>query len=201
MLLSLAAKAEVDFRYRRVNEEDHINIDFRAFHGLWHTQFQIPTLQLKWEGGPQVEVEQKSSGKGGTRKAKTKARFRYLRREWLLRLWPKIPRLLDYLKQVKNDFYRGIHCEKINWRVEIGLKDASQTAIAAGAFWSMFGFAMTHLYRQVTVDVSQPALIVIPQFKKEIFFCDLQCIFRLRIGHIIFVGFNLLRALKRGLRG
>jgi len=201
LLLSLAMKAEVDFRYRRIEEEDHIDIDFRAFHGLWHTQYQIPTLQLEWEKGPQVEIEQVVKGKGGERQAKTTARVRYIRRGWLVRLWLKVPRLLGSFNRLRRQFYKGIHCKGINWRIEIGYKDASQTAIATGAFWTMFGFALSRLYQQVTVEVPCPALVVVPQFKKEGFLCDIQCIFHLRFGHIIFVGLNLLRTIRRDIRG
>lgn len=201
LLISLALKAEVDFRYRRIEEEDHIEIDFRAFHGIWHTQYRIPTLQLEWEKGPQVEMEQVAITKGGTRQATKKTRIRYIRRGWLFRFWPNVPRLLRYINRVKQQFYRGIHCKAINWRIEIGYKDAAHTAIAAGTFWAMLGFALSRLYQQVTVEVRCPALVVIPQFKKAGFLCDIQCIFQLRIGHIIFVGVNVLRTLKRGIRG
>lgn len=200
-LFSLAIKAEVDFRYRRIEEKDHLEIDFRALHGIWHTQYQIPTLQLEWEKGPQLEMNQVAEGKGGVRKAHSKMRFRYIRRGWLSKLWPNIPNRLGQLAWVKREFYRGIHCQAINWRIEIGYKDAAQTAIAAGAFWSMFGFALSRLYRQVIVEVSHPELVVVPQFKKEVFLCDIRCIFNLRIGHIIFVGFNAIRRFKRGRRG
>lgn len=201
LLLSLAVKAEVDFRYRRVEEEDHLDINFRAFHGLWHVTYQFPTLQLEWEKGPQIEVDQVVKTKGGTRQATTKARFRYVRRGWLASLWVKAPNLLRYLSQVKRRFYGGIHCKAIDWRIEIGYKDASATALAAGAFWTMFGFALSYLYRQVMVEVSQPKLVVVPQYKKEIFLCDIRCIFQLRIGHIIFVGLYVLKTFKRGIRG
>jgi hypothetical protein len=201
LLFSLASKAEVDFRYRRIEEEDHMEIDFRAFHGIWHIQYQIPTLQLEWEKGPQVEIEQVAIAKGGTRQATKKARIRYIRRGWLFRFWLNVPRLLRYIKRVKQQFYRGIHCKGINWRIEIGYHDAAQTAIVAGTFWTGMGFALSRLYQQVTVEVKCPALVVIPQFKKAGFLCDIQCIFQLRIGHIIFVGFNVLRTLRRGIRG
>lgn len=201
MLLSLAIKAEVDFRYRRIEEEDNIDIHLRAFRGLWHLQYQIPTLQLEWEKGPQLEFEEVAKGKGGERQATTKARFRYFRKGYLIRLWLNIPRLLRYLNRVRIRFYRGIHCKSIKWRIEIGYKDAAQTAIAAGTFWTMLGFALSRLYNQVTVEVPCPELVVVPQFKKQGFLCDLQCIFDLRIGHIIFVGLMVLRTFKRGIRG
>lgn len=201
LLLSLALKAEVDFRYRRIEEKDTIDIHLRAFKGLWHVHYQIPTLQLEWEKGPQLEYENVAETKGGTRENAGKARFRYFRRGLLTRLWLKIPRLLQYLTKLQNEFYRGIHCKAIYWRIEIGHQDARHTAIAAGAFWTLIGFALSRLYRQVTVEVSRPDLIVVPQFKKEGFFCDFKCIFHLRIGHIIFIGINLLRTLKWGIRG
>ena len=201
LLISLTLKAEVEFRYRRIEEEDNIELDFHAFHGLWHTQYIIPTLQLEWEKGPQVEIEQVAITKGGTRKARTETRFRYIRRGWLLRFWPNIPQLLRSINRVKQQFYKGIHCKSIDWRIEIGCKEAAHTAIAAGTFWTMLGFAVSKLYQQVTVEVSRPSLVVIPQFNKTGFLCDIQCIFQLRIGHIIFVGFNILKILKRGIRG
>lgn len=201
ILLSLALKAEVDFRYRRIEEEDTIDIHLRAFQGLWHVHYQIPTLQLEWEKGPQLEYENVAEAKGGTREATGKARFRYFRRGLLSRLWLKIPQLLQHLSRLKNQFYRGIHCKAINWRIEIGHEDARHTAIAAGSFWTMIGFALSRLYRQVTVEVTSPELIVVPQFKKEGFFCDFKCIFHLRIGHIIIVGINVLRTFKWGIRG
>jgi len=73
--------------------------------------------------------------------------------------------------------------------------------MAAGAFWTMLGFGISRLYQQVTVEARCPALIVVPQFKKEGFLCDIQCIFHLRIGHIIFVGIKALRTFRRDIRG
>lgn len=201
LLISLVLKIRVDFRYRRIREEDHIDLDFRMFGGLWRANYQIPTVRLEWEKGPQLEFEQVAKTKGGTRKAKTKARIRYIRRRWLSRLWLKLPNIMSFFKFLKKQFYKGIHCKDLNWQVEIGCKDACQTALAAGAFWVMIGFAMSHLYRQVTMEVPAPKLQVVPQYDKEGFFCDFQCIFHLRIGHIIFVGWTLLRAIIRGIRG
>ncbi|MBC2726801.1 MAG: DUF2953 domain-containing protein [Desulfosporosinus sp.] len=201
ILISFVFKIQVDFRYRRIQEEDHIDISFRGFNGLWQANYQIPTLQLEWEKGPQLEFEQVAESKGGVRKTTTKARVRYLRLEWLSRLWLNIPYLLKHFNRVKRKFYRGIHCKKIHWKVEIGYKDACHTAIAAGSFWAMFGYALAYLYKQVTMEVKSPVIEVIPQFKKEGFFCDVQCIFHLRIGHIILVGLTLLRTFKRGRRG
>ena len=201
LLLSLAIKVEVNFRYRRSEKKDHIEIDVRAFRGLWHIQYQIPSIQLEWEKGPQIEMEQAAKTKAAEPQPKKTLRMRYLRIEWLYRFWPRVPSLLHSINQIKRQLYRGIRCKAINWRVEIGLKDAADTAIAAGSFWTMISFALSHLYQRVTVEARRPELAVIPQFKEQGFLCDFQCIFQSRIGHIIFVGFNALRTIRRGIRG
>jgi hypothetical protein len=201
LLLSLAIKVEVNFRYKRIEKKDYTEIDIRAFRGLWHIQFQIPSFQLEWEEGPQIEVEQVPKTKVAPRQEKKTLRMRYLRVEWLYRFWPQVPFLLRRINQIKRQLYRGIRCKAINWRIEIGLKDAADTAIAAGSFWTMIGFTLSNLYRKVTVEVRCPELAVIPQFEKQGFLCDFQCIFQSRIGHIIFVGINVLRTIRRGQRG
>ncbi len=201
ILISSALKIQVDFRYRRIKEEDHIEVDFRAFKGLWRASYQIPTLQLEWEKGPQVEFEQVAKERVGVQATTSKARFRYIRWGWLSNLWLNAPLLIEHFERLKRQFYKGIHCKYLNWRVEIGYKDACQTAIVAGAFWSMFGFALSYLHKQVTMEVQAPTLVVAPQFNNEGFFCHFQCIFQLRIGHIILVGMRFVRTFKRGIRG
>lgn len=201
LLLSLAIKVEVDFRYRRIDEKDHIEIDVRAFRGLWHIQYQIPSLQLEWEKGPQIEVEQVTKTKDATRQEKKTLRIRYLQIERFYRFWQKVPSLLRFINRIKQQLYRGIRFKLINWRIEIGLKDAADTAIVAGTFWTMIGFALSSLYRKVTVEDRYPELAVIPQFNKPGFLYDFQCIFQTRIGHIIFVGMNVMSMIRRGIRG
>lgn len=198
LLLSLAVKAEIDFRYKRIEGEDHIEIDLRALKGLWHFQYRIPSVNLAWEQGPQVEMEQVAEAAGGKRQARQIIKPRYIRRGWLLRVWPHVPGLLLEIKRLKRQFYQGIHCKKIDWRIEIGYADAAQTGLAAGAFWAMMGSAVSRLYRQVVVEAGNPSLLVVPRFKNPGFFCSIQCVFHLRIGHIIFVSYKVLRRIRRG---
>lgn len=201
-LLAMAIKAEVDFRYRRANEEDNIEVYFRALKGFWKFKAVISGAQLKWEKGPLLEVEQaSSSAAGGGRKAKEKAGLRYWRGGFFYRLWPKIPEMLTKLSAVKARFYRGIHCTALEWRMEIGFQDPMSTALASGALWALVGNSVARLHRQVIVEVKRPQLMIVPQFQKAGFACDLHCIFKLRIGHIIFAGLNLWRIFRLGKRG
>lgn len=201
-ILSLAIKAEVDFTYKRTKQNDHLEIILRVFKGLLKFKIEIPTIQVEWEKGPQLKMEQTVSSKpGGARKTKTKARLRYVRRGFFYRLWPQVPGILQRLSQIKYQFYRSIHCSALDWRMEIGYENAAYTALAAGALWSGIGVSVARLYRQVSVEVENPTLMVIPQFQKVGFSCEIHCIFHLRLGHIIFAGINLLRTFRRAIRG
>jgi len=194
-------KAEVDFRYRRVNQRDEIELTVRALYGLLKFNLAIPTMQLAWEKGPELKIEQTAKSGGTQRQAESEARFRYWRWGFFYRIWPRIPGVLALLNRTRAQFYRNIHCRAFAARVEIGYEDPVATALAAGAFWAVLGFVVSGLYRQVTVDISHPELTVIPQFQKPGFYCDFHGIFRVRIGHIIFAGINLRRTFERGRRG
>lgn len=201
LLVSLAIKARVDFRYRRKDEQDHLEIGLFALHGLWQFELQVPTIQLGWEKGPQLELEQKALAGGASSRGKTKARFRYVRHHFLLRLWPRLYRLLARFRRVKTLFYHHVRCTALEWQVEIGYKDPVYTALAAGAFWAALSTALTRFYRQIQVRVQKPLLRVVPRFETPGFSCDIHCIFQLRIGHIIFAGIRLLRVIRFGKRG
>lgn len=201
-LVVMLIKAKLDFSYRRFDEHDHLEITLHAFHGLWKFKSVIPTLQLEWEKGPELEVgHQAQSAAGNVRKGQRHIRFRFWRSGFFYRLWPRLPGLLSRLQHMKTKFYRSIHCTELDWRFEIGSSDAAQTALAAGALWAFTGFSLARLYRQVTMDVSRPVLKVTPQFQKQGFSCDIHCIFHLRIGHIIIAGLNLVRTFQWGRRG
>jgi hypothetical protein len=64
----------------------------------------------------------------------------------------------------------------------------------------MLGYSMARLHRQVTMEDEKPEIFVQPNFQKIGFSTDLHCIFKLRIGHIMFVGLDFIRAFRRGKR-
>lgn len=201
LAISLAIKAEVDFRYRREDEKDHLEIRLRALYGLWKFKFQIPTLQLSWEKGPELSLEQETHSAVGKTKSKTKLRFRYLYSKFFLLIWPRLYSIFGHFQEVKARFYRAIHCKDLDWRIEIGHQDPAKTAILTGAFWAVLSMSLARLYRQITMEVPKPILNVVPRFQTPGFSCDIHCIFQLRIGHLIFAGINLLRIVRLGQRG
>ena len=201
LALSFLIRAEVDFRYQRKEEKDNLEIHLRALSGLWRFEFQVPTLQLEWEKGPAVDLEQVARSGTGQTQAKTEVRMRYVHWELFLRIWPHLNHIFLRLSWIKARLYRKIHCTVLEWELEIGYKDPVHTALAAGALWAALGVSVARLYRQITMEMPKPLINVVPRFQTPGFSCDLHCIFRLRIGHIILAGLDLIRVLRLQKRG
>ncbi|MGE4271659.1 MAG: DUF2953 domain-containing protein [Desulfitobacterium sp.] len=191
-------QAKLDFRYRRYEENDNIEIELSTYRGLWKFNMSIPTVQLAWEDGPTIETTQETKAPTGEKRVGFQAlKARYLRIGFLYELFPNIPSLLLEFKRVKKKFYRGIHCTSFDWKIEYGHENPATTALVAGSFWGMLGYSLARMYNQITVDTQEPRIMVTPQFKKPGFQCDLQCSFRLRIAHIMLVGWDLLLVVLR----
>lgn len=202
LLISLVIKAVVDFRYIRNEKEDHLVISMKAMCGLWKFSMTLPAFQLKWDEGPELEIEQKTEpGTGSTIQGKHRVRFSFWREGFFYRLWPQIPGMLLKLEKIKHYFYRGIHCTSLNWHLEIGFPDPVKTALVTGSLWAITGSFLARLYRQVTMDTDHPHIEIIPQFQKPGFSCELHCIFNLRMGHIIIAGLKLFRTFQHTRRG
>lgn len=201
LILSFLIRAEVDFRYRRQEEKDHLEIRLRALSGLWRFEFQIPTVQLEWEKGPALDLEQVARSGTGQTHGKTEMRLRYVHMEFFWRLWPHLRNIFLRLNRIKARLYRRIHCTALESEFAIGFKDPAQTALATGAIWAALGMSVARLYRQITMEVPKPLINVVPRFQTPGFSCHVHCIFRLRIGHIILAGIDLLRVLRLDKRG
>lgn len=199
--VSLLIQAEVDFRYRRKKQEDHLEIHLRALSGLWRFEFQIPSVELEWEKGPAFSLEQVARTDLGQNQAKKAVHIRYIDWKFFWRIWPRLADLFRRLSRIKARLYRKIRCTSLEWELEVGYKDPVQTALAAGAFWTALGVSVARLYRQVTLEAPKPLIQVVPSFQSPGFSCDLHCIFRLRIGHIILAGIDLLRVVRLAKRG
>lgn len=201
-LLVMRIKGTVELYYRRQEEKDHVDLKISALKGIWQFKMSIPTINLAWEEGPQIETQEEAQAPSGEkRKGMQKLRVKYFRGEFFYQLIPNIPGLLIQFNRIKKKFYKGIICKEYSWEVEYGHENPAQTAIVAGGFWSMLGYSLARMYNTVTMEVSQPRIMVKPMFNNPGFSTDLHCIFKVRIGHIMVVGLEFLWIIVRRIRG
>lgn len=189
--------------YRREKTNDHFIIDTTALGKIICYQLKIPVSDLtRWKQGiPWLTT--KIESRGGETESQTVAE-QEKSWKWLCFTWhnfaevqEKVDRLLvaiddysDFMGWVTNK----IRFERFNWVTRIGRDDAAETAIVVGGCWAIKSYITAVLWhRYCCCTTVRPLISVIPDYNQETFDTDFECIFRIRLGHIIGAGIRLLR--------
>lgn len=187
--------------YERKETEDCFVIDTTALGKLIRYRLTIPAAELvKLRKVPWLESRFKS--RGGeivthTSSEQVKSRL------WLVfslthynEVQEKISKIINLVHDYA-DFMRWVtskvRFERFYWVTRIGLADAADTAIAVGFFWSVKGYITAALWHKHYHTAFRPLLKVTPVYNREVFHSDFECIFSVRLGHIIGAVIRLLR--------
>jgi hypothetical protein len=192
----MALRAEIDFRYRRRAGKDELEIILRLFKGLGRFRWTFRDIRLKGEKEQALGKSFSPEASGGPVQgaaAKTEESNPQQKSGFLADAFPWLLRTILEWRRMKARFYRSIQCTALEWKVEIGVENPMYTALLAGVIWALLGRAYAALCQKVDVCVERPVLLVCPQFQKIDFSCELHCIFKARMGHIIFMGLKLRR--------
>lgn len=204
LLLGLFWFLPLHFRlfYRRHGTNDHFVIDTTALGKLIRYRLKIPVSELtrSGKGFPWVETEIESRGGDKETDAGHEQEKSWLWLSYTLQnhadVKEKINRLLvlvddysDFMRWITN----RIRFENFYWVTRIGLDDAAATAIAAGGCWAAKSCIAAALWRRHCCPRVRPFIQVIPEYNQEVFHTDFECIFSVRLGHIIGAGIRLLR--------
>lgn len=188
-------------QYRRSESDDELNLELRTAGGFTVARYRTPLLRLTWKGPwPRLEV---LGGPG------TVAGERLIRQEGmdfslddLGAAWRTLARRAGTVRYALA--VAGVIKEKVRWRkfslvTEVGLEDAAGTGMVVGGIWSLAGLAYSALRAPLWRDGRQFRVEVWPVFDRKVLKLEVQCIFSLRIGDIIYALFIVARRrLKRG---
>lgn len=96
----------------------------------------------------------------------------------------------DYLFAL---FYlaRRTRISRFQWLTEIGTGEAHHTGLATGLAWTVKSVVVTGLFTLCTSG-AKPELAVFPNYGQRRFRTSLDCIFDVRIGHIMTAGIKAL---------
>lgn len=97
-------------------------------------------------------------------------------------------RYLSYIHVVEEMENRG-RFTRFEWQTKVGSTDAAWTAWETGAIWGIKGEITGFLQNQYRFQCI-PALKVIPSFGEAVLDTSIDCIFELKVGHIITAGFR-----------
>ncbi|HEX3014879.1 MAG TPA: DUF2953 domain-containing protein [Desulfobacteria bacterium] len=190
---------QLRFAYRRVGQDDIVNITFYSLHGLWKFCLEIPVLDFRWEAFPQLRLHTKV--KPFQAKGKTIEEIKPRRRRFSKGLLRRTIGLMPRLLEAKRRFYKGISCTELQWKIEVGLENAAETGMVVGGVWNLIGYYLGKLHNTINFKVKHPVIEVYPCFQTRKVNVEINCIFKLRTAHLIFAGFKALKIIKVGLKG
>ncbi len=178
LLVFFLSKITMHLCYRTQGKDDHFALDLSLWRGLIHYKLEIPVVKMQssskspllWPQPAykiQTEIEEKGDGHlfGTLYRAALQTKKYY----------PMFLRLLNH-----------IELKRFNWTTEIGAAGPAQTGIFAGAIWGLKFFIFSYICRMCAAGKENPIINVKPNFKTACFNSRLDCIFKVRIGYIIF---------------
>ncbi len=87
-------------------------------------------------------------------------------------------------------FLKHIYIQEFRWHTIIGTGDAMYTALSIGSLWALKGMLISDLTFRST---SKTVIVnVQPDFDNKRIYSDLNCIFRIRIVHIMLIAIHII---------
>lgn len=185
---------EFRIRYGREGEEDLLRLRLSVWPGI---RFELRLVMIDLRSSISWNVFSfRGEFKRGSKTSGFTGREKYGAREIVdaLRLFMDMRDVLKTIRPSLLYLVSSIELARLNWRTGLGTGDPYYTALAAGAAWSFKGFVVTALCSRLRVS-EKPFFSVKPYFNSRILNITLDCILRIRTGHIIFTGLRIISTL------
>lgn len=185
---------ELRVRYGREGEEDLLRLQLSVWPGI---RFELKLVMLDFSSSISWNVFSfRGEFKGISKTSGFTGRKNYSASEIfdLLRLLREMSDIFKTLSPSLHYLVRSIKMTRLIWKTGLGTGNPYYTALAAGAAWSFKGFIVTALCSRLRVS-QKPVFSVEPYFNSRNLNVTLDCILRIRTGHIIFTGLRMLTAL------
>lgn len=208
LILSLT-KITLRLRYRKLGKDDHFALEFSLWRGLIHYKLEIPFIKVQAVAEekirrkispasllrpvlrPAFKIRAELEGKGGRPIAEEKKKVFVPGPARLFNSFFNALRKFKKYYPVVLFMFERVKLSRFHWQTEIGTGEPSQTGILVGTAWGLKGFLLSLIYRLFAPGV-RPVINIAPSYEKVCFNTFLDCIFEVRIGHIILTGFKML---------
>jgi hypothetical protein len=173
----------ISLKVSQRNEENDTRLIVSLLKGLLKFKIEIPKLALtEIANQPGIEVVGQVETAEGAPVKELKERAKISTVVHKLKI---IKDFIDNYWGVVSYLLKAIKINKFSWVTEFGTGDAAVTGVATGVVWTLKGGILSILSRYLTLKDKKPELQVIPRFQQGGLYLDLNCIFAIRIGHII----------------
>ncbi|MDB4897199.1 MAG: hypothetical protein JWN15_3461 [Firmicutes bacterium] len=110
---------------------------------------------------------------------------------------PPLRPVMHAVRQPMRYFARHIRFSQCRLRAEIGGFDAMQSALLAGALWSVVGMVLGVAGTLIRMEPGVPKIAIVPNFSGPTWRLQADCIVHFRLGHAIVAGvWALVRLLR-----
>lgn len=208
LILSLT-RLRLRLRYLRRGKDDEVALEISLWQGLVSYKLEVPVIEvtgkkkkklsrswLRRPSGlvprPVFKIKTRLEEEGGRPILKDK-------RKVVLPGPARIIRILQDVGHMFKKYYPALryllgktHLRRFRWRTELGTGDAALTGILTGAVWGLKGTLLSFAYRLLHRGGARPEVAVAPSFNKTCFNMALDCVFEIRIGHLLFTGVKAL---------
>lgn len=193
LLLLFLTRVRINFRYARIGRNDELVIKVCLLKGILCYRFKLPFVKIeKKRNGLVMKVRALLEGKRGRELKKEEEEMHLPELGTLMRMFSNFLNLLIMYLPIIRCLLEKTQIRKLSWRTEIGAGDPFYTGIAAGAAWSLKGALLSAFYRQLSSGAVMPEVAVRPNFVNSCFNTAFECIFEIRIGHIMLTGIKAL---------
>lgn len=95
-----------------------------------------------------------------------------------------------------------LSCQRLDWYMKIGFGNPALTGLAVGCLWYLMSYLINKLIQKIGEMTISPLVSITPDFNRATLELELNCIFALKVGHIITaIGRNCWYMLCSFLRG
>ncbi|BAF59421.1 hypothetical membrane protein [Pelotomaculum thermopropionicum SI] len=193
--------------YERRGRDDEMALELSVWRGLLSYRLKIPVAEVKkpeirpvTRFGPLLravprpvfKIMAELSGRSGRPLAKEKRTVAVPGPAKIITsLCQNLSLLKRYGPAIKY-LLKRVRLRRFRWLTEIGARDPARSGVITGLAWAAKGYLLPLICRLFSPGGARPQFAVRPSFEKPCFNSVLDCIFEVRIGHIIFAGFKAL---------
>lgn len=175
ILLFLVLRSSTKFKFSLIkyNEDDHVTVNISTFYNMLIYTQKIPFINLVGKHkGPTVH---------------NKSLINIDEINAVINNYK-----ITYFKyqSITNYIIRKLMINSIVCHTEIGTGDAAQTAIMAGLIWSIKSSVFPIITKHY--ELSDLSIDVVPNYDSRVFKTSTDCIFSIRLGHIMIIRAKIL---------
>lgn len=173
---------QLKFKLLKKNNDDAIIIRLKTLYGLLNLKFELPMLDIVFVNGkPALKYKAKIESN------KTNKLFKRISKIFTAEDYSKIKKLFRHdpvlLKRLKKYWLKHIRIRELTIILRLGIYDAAITALVCGIAWSFTGAFLSII--KANLDLTAKVIKITPDFSKECFEMETNCIFNFRLGNII----------------